>query len=147
MRAPGFLAIFFALLWLGPAHPASAAEGISVSDAWIRYLPAGLPAAGYFTLRNDTAGPITLEGAESGAFARIVMHRTIHEGASAAMQDVERLTVAPGKTVVFAPGGYHLMLLQGNGPMKPGDRVEILLDLANGRRLPVAFTVKSATGQ
>jgi copper(I)-binding protein len=151
MRPSIFLTVFFlsictAIVSVAPGASA-AAGGISVTDAWIRYLPADLPAAGYFTLRNGTGAPITLEGAQSDAFAHVMMHRTVQEGATSTMQHVDRLTLAAGETVVFAPGGYHLMLMEAKAHIAPADRVTLVLQFADGFRLPVSFLVKPATGQ
>ena len=41
------------------------AAGIQVTDAWIRWLPANLPAGGYAKVTNDTDKEIKLVGASS----------------------------------------------------------------------------------
>ena len=45
------------------ATPTFAAGSLTVSDAWMRAMPAGIPSGGYFTLRNGTAKDMVLTGA------------------------------------------------------------------------------------
>ncbi len=57
-------AIFLAAaLAIPAAHAASV--NVKITDAWMRALPSNLPAGGYFTLRNESAKPVTLTGASS----------------------------------------------------------------------------------
>ena len=47
------------------AAPETPIATITVSDAWVRWLPANLPAGGYVTLRNTGIRAQTLTGATS----------------------------------------------------------------------------------
>ncbi len=123
--------------------PALAAGGAVVSDAWMRYIPGGAPAAGYFTLTNRGDRPLSLVGAECSEFGMVMIHRTIERGGISTMRPVHELAVPPGKSVAFAPGGYHLMLIRPKHPLVPGGRLPITLRFADGSSLPVEFTVKS----
>ena len=102
------------------------AGGATVSEPWLRYIPGGAPSAGYFTLTNEGERPLTLVGAECGDFGRVMMHRTIERGGISTMRPVHEITVAPGKSLTFAPGGYHLMLMRPKHPLRPGDLLQIL---------------------
>ena len=119
------------------------AAGAAVSDPWLRYIPGGAPAAGYFTLSNRGDKPLSLVGAECADFGMVLMHRTIERGGLSTMRPVHELTVAPGTSVEFAPGGYHLMLMRPKHPLRPGGRLPITLHFADGSSLPVEFLVKS----
>jgi len=48
---------------------------LKVSEAKLRLLPGNLPAAGYFTLTNTGNQPVVLTGAQSPAFAQVMMPR------------------------------------------------------------------------
>ena len=52
------LAVALAALLLG-VTAASATAGISVEKPWMRFVIRSRPAAGYFTLKNDTGSPST----------------------------------------------------------------------------------------
>ena len=119
------------------------AGGAAVSDAWLRYVPGGTPSAGYFTLTNRGDKPLSLVGAECADFGKVMMHRTIERGGISTMRPVHEVTVAPGKSVSFAPGGYHLMLMRPKHPLRPGAHLPITLRFADGSSLPVEFLVKS----
>ncbi|MGA7985218.1 MAG: copper chaperone PCu(A)C [Burkholderiales bacterium] len=123
--------------------PAHAAGGAAVSGAWLRYIPGGAPAAGYFTLTNRGDKPLSLVGAECPDFGMVMIHRTIERGGISTMRPVHELAVAPGKSVAFAPGGYHLMLIRPKHPLVPGGRLPITLRFADGSSLAVEFIVKS----
>ncbi len=130
------------------ARPVAAlpAASVAVSDAWVRWLPAGLPMGGYMSLRNTGTRPLRLIGARSASFGMVMLHRSEIIGGMARMVHVDTVTVPPGGSVRFAPGGYHLMLMQARD-VKPGDSVDIDLQFAGHAPLPVSFQVRGASGR
>ena len=52
------------------------------------------------------------------------------------------LAIEPGKTVKFAPGGYHLMLMDLKGPLKQGDKVPVTLEFEKAGKVKLAFDVQ-----
>jgi copper(I)-binding protein len=126
--------------------PATAA-GVTVSDGWFRALPANLPSGGYFTLHNDGAETVTLTGASSPACAMLMLHKSDEMNGMAGMSDVETIPVAAGDTLKFAPGGYHLMCMNPTPAMKPGAKVQVTLEFADGMKLNADFAVKDAKGK
>ena len=122
--------------------PALAGDA-SVSEPWLRYIPGGAPAAGYFKLTNNGRKALTLVGAECADFGMVMMHRTIERGGISTMRPVHAVTLAPGKSVVFAPGGYHLMLMRPKHPLRPGGRLPITLRFGDGSSLSAEFLVQS----
>lgn len=123
------------------------ASGLSVSNAWIRLLPAGIPAAGYFTLHNDGTTTLRLVGAASTAFAQVMMHRTIEANGQSRMEMVDAVPVPAGGEVAFSPAGYHLMLMQPTRKIALGERVPIRLRLSDGTTLSVDFLVRGPDGK
>jgi copper(I)-binding protein len=128
------------------AGTAFATAPVAVSGGWIRLLPGELPLAGYFTLHNNSKRPVRLIGASSPVFKRIELHRSMSTHGMEKMMGVEQVTVAPGKTVRFAPGGYHLMMWRGRS-LEVGERVPVTLQLAGGRHVRAVFTVKGPVGK
>jgi copper(I)-binding protein len=51
------------------------------------------------------------------------------------------LVIDPGKTVKFAPGGYHLMLQELKGPFKQGDKVPVTLQFEKAGKVQVTLDV------
>lgn len=131
------------LLLAGTAHAAQA-DHVRASHAWIRLLPGDLPAGGYVTLANDGDQAARLDGASSPDYAQAMLHRSTMRGGMSEMTMIDHLDVPAHGQVALAPAGYHLMLMKAAHPMKPGDKVEVILRFADGSTLPVAFTARPA---
>jgi periplasmic copper chaperone A len=123
------------------------ASGTSVSNGWIRKLPSGLPAAGYFDLHNGGDKTITLTGASSPGCGMLMLHRSENMGGMMHMDDVSGVDVAPGATVKFAPGGYHLMCMGSKPSLTPGSTVPVTLIFADGSKPQFIFSVRDANGK
>ena len=126
------------------AVPAASEEaGVSVRDAWIRETPPGMTMmAGYMQLRNNTPRPQLLVAASSSGFQSVMIHRTIVKDGMAGMAHAPRIELAANASLIFAPGGYHLMLMNPQRTLRTGDRVDINLEFHGGLVLPVAFEVR-----
>lgn len=135
-------------LWLVAvvAMPAQAAS-LTISNTWFRALPNNLPAAGYFTLKNVGAKPVSLTGADSSACGMLMLHKTERMGGMNHMSMIDSVDVPAGGTLNFAPGGYHLMCMDPTTALKPGGSVSVTLKFADGMALKAEFSVKSATGK
>ncbi|MBU6955861.1 copper chaperone PCu(A)C [Hahella sp. HN01] len=119
------------------------AQAVETSNAWIRFTPGTIPMAGYFTLNNSSAETITIISAESADFGHVMMHQTVNDSGQMSMQHMgEGLAVTAGSHISFAPGGMHLMLMQRQRPLNPGDHVNVTLNLADGGAVSVEFEVK-----
>jgi periplasmic copper chaperone A len=124
--------------------PAKAAPALRIDAAWIRWLPAGVPLAGYLTLTNLGDTPLTLIGASSSEFRDVSIHRSVESAGRVEMSPVERLTIGAHSRLEFAATGYHLMLMQPTGPIESQDRVTIILHFTDGASLAVPFEVRGA---
>lgn len=124
---------------------AAAAPTVTVSDGWMRALPGTLPAGGYFTLHNPTAKTLVLQSASSRACGMLMLHKSDTMGGMASMANVDTLEVKPGGTLVFSPGGYHLMCMKPS--LKPGGKVGVTLHFADGSNVQADFTVRGARGR
>ena len=129
------------------ASPAVLAANVSISNAWFRVLPAGLPAGGYFTLHNSSAAPAELVSATSHACGMVMLHRSTMKGGVSRMEDVNSVAVPAHGTVEFAPGGYHLMCMDPGSAMKPGARVGVTFVFADKSQSSAEFDVKNAGGK
>lgn len=134
-----------ALLNVAAVAAAQSGPDVQASDAWIRWLPANIPSGAYLTLTNSGTVPQTLVGATSPDFAEVSFHQTRTVNGVNEMSALTTLTVRPQGRLQFAPGGYHLMLMQPLRALHPGDHVPITLRFADGRSLQVSFQVRSAS--
>jgi len=128
---------------LTPIAAATEEVGVSVREAWVRETPPGVAMmAGYMVLQNNTARSQVLVTASSSGFETVMIHRTIVKGGLASMVHASQIELAPNASLIFAPGGYHLMLMNPKRTLRAGDRVEITLEFRGGLVLPVAYEVR-----
>ena len=125
----------------------AAAAPIAVTDAWIRALPGKLPAGGYFNLHNVTTKTVTLNGASSSACGMLMLHKSESMGGMSRMADVATIAVAPGATLKFAPGGYHLMCMDPSPAIRRGAKVSVVLEFSDGSKISTVFVVRGANGR
>jgi len=139
-RYPVLAGLILALT-LGAA--VSQEAGVSVRDAWVRETPPGMTMmAGYMALRNNTSRSQVLVAASSSGFESVMIHRTLVKDGVARMVHESRIELTPNASLIFAPGGYHLMLMNPKRTLRAGDRVDINLEFRGGLVLPVVFEVR-----
>lgn len=131
------------LLLAGGAH-AAAADHVRASHAWIRVLPGALPAGAYVTLENDGDQPVALSGADSTVYADVMLHQSSTAGGMSRMSMVDSVNVPAHGKAELAPAGFHLMLMQPNAPVKPGDTVRLTLKFTDGSTLATDFVARPA---
>lgn len=142
MMKPVLVVAFVAL-----AASALAAPSVSVTNAWLRALPGGLPAGGYFTLHNPTAKTLTLRGASSPACGMLMLHKSETMSGMASMANVDTIDVPAGGTLEFSPGGYHLMCMQPAASLQRGGTASVTLEFAGGTKIKTEFAVRGANGR
>jgi len=120
----------------------SSGPNIRVEDAWAR--PAdmgsmdqagGMPmmsgkganSALYFVIVNDGNQKDTLVGVSSEIAASAELHETRVEKDVAKMTSLTRLDIPAHGRVVFAPGGYHVMLIGVTQNLNEGDTINVTL--------------------
>jgi periplasmic copper chaperone A len=138
-------AITALLLWNAPA--AATTAGISVSKPWMRFVIRTRPAAGYFTLHNDTGTPITLVGASARACGMTMLHQSRNVNGVEKMLPVKSIAVPAHGTISFAPGGYHIMCMSPGATITVGAKVPITLKFANGETVTAQFAVHGPGGK
>jgi copper(I)-binding protein len=126
-----------------PVHAAD----VEISNGWVRLLPAGVPAAGYFELRNNSKVPIRLVGAGSPAFGAVMLHRSIEDKGRSTMLHLDEIDVPAQGRIVFKPGDYHLMLMQPTRALEPGGRIPVTLQFATGEKVTTQFELRGPSGK
>lgn len=126
-------ALMGALCLVATAVAASAqhftAGPIQIDRAWARPTPVGAPTGGgYLTLTNRGRTPDRLVSASSPVARRVELHETTMTGGVMRMRPLSAgVALAPGKSVVFQPGGRHLMLVGLARPLVAGQRIAMTL--------------------
>lgn len=136
--------VLVGLMWALTVVPAASEEaGVSVRDAWVRESPPGVAMmAGYMALQNNTSRPQVIVAAHSSDFETVMIHRTIVKNGMAGMEHAPRVELAPNASLIFAPGGYHLMLMNPKRTLRAGNSVVINLEFRGGPVLRIAFEVR-----
>lgn len=129
-------------LLISPAQAAGAAA-ISASNAWVRWLPNKLPAAGYVTLTNESDKNIELTDVSSPDYGSAMLHQTVQNGSATSMVMVDKATVPAHGTLKIAPVGYHIMLEEPTRKIAPGDTIHVKLHFSDGETLDTPFAVKA----
>ncbi|MGP6157469.1 MAG: copper chaperone PCu(A)C [Vulcanimicrobiaceae bacterium] len=123
------------------APSAGVAATLAIVNAWSR--PATGSGVVYATIVNRGARSDRLLGGSSPLAARLEMHRTTTSNASGSMAGrgnmparmttmlpVPSVSIPAGGQTVFAPGGYHIMLIGLRHDLKAGERVPVRLHFA-----------------
>jgi copper(I)-binding protein len=107
---------FISLVVLALAACSAGGPPLVASDIDLRApLPGTRMAAGYLTLTNNTADPITITKVTSPQYGAVQMHESVVENGIAKMRPLDSVTVPPHGSVRFEPGARHLMLMRPTG--------------------------------
>ena len=120
---------------------------VTVGHPWSRPAAAGSNGAGFMTLTNTGATPVTFVSVNSPGSAGAMTHRTQAVGGVYSMAPAPNLVIKAGETVTFAPGGYHVMFTGLKAPLAPGGKLPATLTFKRGAAkivLPVTFNVQAA---
>ncbi len=150
-----FSRIALAALWLAtPGLGPLAAQEIKVGDLvidhpWSRATPKGAKVgAGYLAIKNTGQTPDRLVGGSTSAAGKVEIHEMAMKDNVATMRPVAGgLPIEPGKTVTFAPGGYHLMFVDLKSPLKQGEKLTATLEFEKAGKVDVTFEVQAVGAQ
>lgn len=128
-----------------PAKPVTyAAANIEVADAFSRPAAQGANGAGFFALTNRNSGPDRLMSVESPIAGRIEIHETSTRGGVMRMEELKQgVSLKAGETVVFKPGGKHVMFIGLNQPLEVGGKIPATLVFEKAGRAPIELTVQA----
>jgi len=132
------------LLLAIPAAALADQAGIQLDHVWSRAAMAGGVGVVYLTI-TDSGAPDALTGAASPVATTAELHQNIDDHGVMKMRPVATLKIDPGKPIMLAPGGYHIMLMGLKQDLKPGDSFPIVLTFASAGQITATATV-GATG-
>ena len=107
---------------------------VKVDNAWVRGAVPGQLSTGAF-LDLTSARDVKLIKVESPVAAVVEVHQSEMKNDMMTMHAVPSVPLPAGKLVRFAPGGYHIMLMDLKQPVK------------NGESVPLKLTVEAADGK
>jgi copper(I)-binding protein len=139
------LSVLGSLLLLSAAVAAHeyASNGITVAHPWARATPGAVKIGGaYFEMRAAGGRGDRLIAVRSPVAGNAELHSHTTEGGVARMRRVDAIPIAGGKSVVLAPGGYHVMLMDLKQPLKEGDLLKLTLLFEKAGEIEVEATVE-----
>lgn len=144
---------YAALLAIVLAAPVQAEDvktgDLVITQPWTRATPGGAKVAGgYLTIENKGSTPDRLVSGSTNAAKKIEIHEMAVNNGVMTMRPIDDgLVIEPGKTVKLTPGGYHLMLLELNSPIKQGDTIAVTLEFEKAGEVKVLFDVQGVGAQ
>lgn len=127
-----------------PALAGEAKVGsIEITQAWARATPARAPVGGAFvTIANSGADADSLVAAAADVSKTVELHTHLRDGDVMRMVAVDKVDVPAGQTVAMGPGGYHIMLIGLNAPLKEGTSFPMELTFAKAGKVTVIVDVQ-----
>ena len=123
----------------------STENGLEVNGIWMRPTAQGDNGAVYFVLHNHSPEADEMTSASSDIAEAVEMHETTFQaemnGDIMEMNQVQTIPMGPYAEIDFAPGKYHIMLVNVQKNLNMGDEIEITLHFKNfediNRNVPV----------
>lgn len=125
------VALLFAIAPLAvvAAEPAN----LVIADAWVRALPPGQPnTAAYMMVTNSSSETVTIVEVSADIAKKTEIHTSRDVDGYQRMEQLQQLSLAPGQSQAFAPGGMHLMLFGLEQMPAEGEQVQLCLKTAAG---------------
>jgi len=97
--------------------------------------------AAYLTIKNDSSQPDVLLSATSNVAAQTMVHHDVVNGPTETMVPAGPITIAPGKSLVLEPGGYHIMLMNLTQRLTVGEEIHVTLDFKRAGQIDVSVPV------
>lgn len=131
------------------AATTDAASSLVIGDPWVR-ATAGTEdtsmTAAFMTIDNTGDEDVTLVGASSDVAGMVEIHEMLMVDGAMAMQAMDSgLVIEAGRGKVLEPGGYHVMLMDVQTELAPGDEVALTLEFSDGSTEDLTVPVKEFT--
>lgn len=139
-----FACVLLAVAGVAASAVAQAAPSpcVRLDGGWIRFPAMAHMAGGFGRIDNACKADVAVTAVRSPAFKDVSLHETTLVDGVSRMRAIERLSVAAGKDVELKPGGLHLMLMDGTGPLREGQRVPLSLVLSDGTEVQGELVVR-----
>jgi len=120
------------------------AGDLAISQAWSRATPGGAKVAGGFlTIENKGTTADRLLSGTAEIAGKVEIHEMSMDNGVMKMRPLDKgLPIEPGKTVLLAPGGYHIMLMDLKAGLKQGEKVPVTLQFEKAGKVQVTLDVE-----
>ncbi|MFP8965317.1 copper chaperone PCu(A)C [Pokkaliibacter sp. CJK22405] len=117
---------------------------VSIDNAYVRATPPGVTStAGFMTLTNNGDQAVTLTGVDSTISMMNEVHNHEMKDGMMAMRKVENFILEAHQSITLKPGGYHLMMMGLEAPVKAGEKVGLTLHFSDNSEAKTEAEAKS----
>ena len=122
---------------------------LKISAPWARATPKGASVGGgYMKITNTGSTSDRLVGGSTNVSSRFEVHAMSMDNGVMKMRPAAiGIEIAPGQTIEFKPGGYHVMFLGLKQPFEQGKHVKATLTFEKAGSVDVNFTVEGLGAQ
>jgi copper(I)-binding protein len=125
-----------------PITALSAADHITVSNAWIRPPAPGQTVTGAFmTLTNSSETASALTSASSSIAAVVEIHETSMSDGMMRMRKVSHVDIPANGFAELKPGSFHIMLIDLEKELEPGSTEVLTLTFSDDSQIDVVATI------
>lgn len=118
---------------------------LKIEHPWTRATPGGAKVGGGFMKITNTGVETDRLISGSAEVAKALeIHEMKMEGSTMKMRALDKgLEIKPGETVELKPGGYHVMFLDLQAPIKDGERLKGQLVFEKAGKVDVEYKVEA----
>ncbi len=140
----GLASMALAAAVAGPAAAQAPGGALTVGDAVMRAVPAGMAnTAAYLTIVNGGSKPDRLLTASCDCARSVEVHVSHVMNGMAMMMPSGPVAIPAGGKVSFSPGARHLMVTGLKAPLRDGAVQQMTLTFQNAGAVKVSFAVKA----
>lgn len=115
---------------------------VTLQAPWVRATVKAQRATGAF-MNISATETVNLIGARSNVSKITEVHEMRMENNVMKMQAIPRLEITPDKPAALRPGSYHIMLMELDKPLNPGERVELTLTFEKADKIRFEKTISA----
>lgn len=120
-------------------------EPYEIKEPWIQAVPPSEHnTAAYMVIENKGNSELVLENVAMGIARVVEIHKMERINGIMKMSMLKNIKIPAKGKVVFAPGGYHLMLIDLIRPLKRGELIGLNLMFKDMPGMEVTFTVQDS---
>lgn len=125
----------------------SAADAVTVDDAWVKAADSGMSAA-FGDIKNTGTEDVTVVSVTSPASGMLELHETVENesGAMVMRQKDGGFTIPAGGDLVLEPGANHIMLMDLTEPLEAGDEATFTLTFSDDSTFEFTAPTKDYSG-
>ena len=116
------------------------AGDLKLEQPWTRATPPNAPGGAYLTITNTGAAADYLVSVSSPLAGKAEIHEMKMDDGVMSMRPLkDGLAIPPGETTLLKPGGFHIMLMKLERPIKKGEAVPITLRFERAGEVVIEF--------